>query len=337
MHDTVLLVATGRTVLRVDAGTGTVEEAEGLRGQLPTCLAGDARRARWGWCGTAKGGVFRTETAGRSWYPAGLSGEHVTALAASPALPGVVWAGTEPSAVWRFGDGAPGWVRTADLLTLPSSSEWSFPPKPETHHVRWITVHPSDPGRLWVAIEAGALVRSFDGGASWVDRVPGGPWDTHELALHPGRPELLRSAAGDGFLESEDGGESWSQPEDGLEVSYFRSVAVDPGDPEVVVASAASRPRSAYMAGHSDGRIYRREGKGAWERIRAGWPDPPSTIAPLLRAGTVPGQLWGADERGVHHSRDAGKSWEMVVPLPPGVTNLRGLLVLARDVPQSRL
>lgn len=35
-----------------------------------------------------------------------------------------------------------------------SSSEWSFPPKPDTHHVRWIACHPLDANRLWVAIEA---------------------------------------------------------------------------------------------------------------------------------------------------------------------------------------
>ena len=57
-----------------------------------------------------------------------------------------------------------------------------------------------------MAIEAGALVETADGGRMWRDRVPGGPFDTHEAAIHPLEPETLRVSAGDGYLESRDGG-----------------------------------------------------------------------------------------------------------------------------------
>ena len=97
--------------------------------------------------------------------------------------------------------------------TLPSSSEWSFPPRPETHHVRWIACHPLEPERLWVAIEAGALVSTIDGGRTWRDRVPGGPWDTHELAIHRKAPDTLRVSAGDGYYESYDAGATWHSPQ----------------------------------------------------------------------------------------------------------------------------
>jgi hypothetical protein len=43
--------------------------------------------------------------------------------------------------------------------------------------------------------------------------------------------------------------------------------------------------------------------------VRDGWPEPPTAIAPLLCAGANGGQLWAADERGVHRSQDGGKSW----------------------------
>jgi photosystem II stability/assembly factor-like uncharacterized protein len=179
-----------------------------------------------------------------------------------------------------------------------------------------------------VAIEAGALVSTPDGGRTWRDRVPGGPYDTHELAIHPDRPDTLRVAAGDGYYESHDGGETWESPMEGLDVGYLRSVAVDPGDPEAVVISAASRAHSAYMAGRSDGRVYRREGPGRWERVTDGWPAEPSTIAPLLRPGSRPGELRAADERGVHGSADGGRSWERVVAFHPAPAWLRGLTPL---------
>jgi hypothetical protein len=148
----------------------------------------------------------------------------------------------------------------------------------------------------------------MDGGSTWRDRVPDGPWDTHEIAIHRNAPETLRVSAGDGYFESDDGGATWRSPSGGLEVSYLRSVAIDPREPAVVVVSASSEPHSAYVAGRSDGRLYRRLNRERWERVRDGWPEPPTTIAPLLCAGSKAGELWAADERGVHGSDDGGKS-----------------------------
>lgn len=320
-----ILIATRDEVFDVDLADAEMTVAPSWPDLRPTCLAADPLTAGRAWCGTAAGGVLRTDDGGASWQVVGLEGEEVTAVAASPAERDVVWVGVEPSAVWRSGDGGSTWSRTHGLLDLPSSSTWSFPPRPETHHVRWIACHPAEPGRLWVAIEAGALVKTSDGGRTWQDRSPDGPYDTHELAIHPARPETLRVAAGDGYFESENGGATWSLPEDGLDVGYLRSVAIDPGDPDVVVVSAASHAHAAYAAGRSDGRLYRREGGGRWHRVLHGWPDPPDTIAPLLMAGVEPGVLWAADERGVHRSGDAGRRWEQVAAFPASPPWLRGL------------
>ena len=59
-----------------------------------------------------------------------------------------------------------------------------------------------------------------------------------------------------------------------------------------------------------------------------GWPDPPSTIAPLLCAGAKPGEMWTADERGVHRSDDSGKSWRGDVCYATSPQHLRGLTLL---------
>lgn len=336
-----LLVATRDDVLVVDPRTGAVAiAAAGIR---PTCLAVDPTDAGAVWCGT-QDGVRRSGDDGESWEPAGLAGEHVTAVVVSPDEPApagrFVYAGTEPSALWRTGsvesaaeagaavDASGAWERSPGLLDLPSAPTWSFPPKPETHHVRWIACDPARAGRLYVAIEAGALVTTPDGGRTWIDRPAVAPYDTHELAIHPERPDALRVAAGDGYWESADAGASWTSPEDGLDVSYLRSVAIDPGDPDAVVVSAASHAHSAYMSGRSDGRLYRREGGGRWARVAAGWPDPPATIAPLLILGHEAGELWAADERGVHRSEDGGRAWEAVAAFDPAPAWLRGLVVV---------
>ncbi|HEX7122310.1 MAG TPA: hypothetical protein VF178_08085 [Gemmatimonadaceae bacterium] len=298
----------------------------------PTCLAADPLAPGTVWCGTYRAGVFRSDDGGERWRHVGLEGKAVTAIATSPVNPQMVWVGTEPSALWRSVDGGRTWEEARGLDELPSSSEWSFPPKPDTHHVRWIVCHPHEAGRLWVAIEAGALISTADGGRTWRDRVPGGPWDTHELAVHPAAPDVLRVAAGDGYFESHDGGSSWASPMEGLEVGYLRSVAIDPGNADMVVVSASTRPRTAYVAGHSDGRVYRRSGDSSWQRVRRGWPEVPSTIAPLLVSGASEGELWAADERGVHQSRDGGTSWQLVFTYATPPQHLRGLAV----VPSTR-
>jgi hypothetical protein len=108
----------------------------------------------------------------------------------------------------------------------------------------------------------------------------------------------------------------------------LRSVAIDSTQPDVVVVSASSGPHSAYVAGRSDGRLYRRVAGERWERVRDGWPEPASTIAPLLSAGTRAAELWAADERGVHRSDDGGKSWRRVAGYPKVPQNLRGLALV---------
>lgn len=320
-----LLVATQRDVLLIDPESGDITRPDRFDGMAPTSLASDPHVDGRAWCATHRGGVFRSDDGGASWTRVGLEGERVMVVAASPARQELLWAGVEPSAVWRSTDGGSSWDRTADLEDLPSSGDWSFPPRPDTHHVRWVACHPSDPDRLWVAVEAGALIRTDDGGRSWRDRVREGPYDTHELTVHPDAPDVLRVSAGDGYYESHDGGDTWSAPDDGLEVGYLRSVAIDPGDPEVVVVSAATHAHAAYVAGRSDGRVFRRRGAEPWERVIHGWPDPPTTIAPLLLAGRARGELWAADERGVHRSEDAGVRWHTVAAFDPTPQHLRGL------------
>lgn len=321
------VVATDRDIVLVDTERGTSVPARGIADR-PAALAADPLVRGRVWCGTTRAGVFSSDDCGKSWQPAGLSGRSIMSITASPVRRDEIWAGTEPSQVWRSRDAGKTWEQTSPLETLPSASRWSFPPRPETHHVRWIACHPIEPDRLWVAVEAGALVSTIDGGRTWRDRVEGGPRDTHELAIHPAAPDTLRVAAGDGYFESDDAGMIWRSPREGLEVGYLRSVAIDPGRPENVLVSASTGPFSAYVAGRSDGRVYRRTSPGAWERVRAGWPDPPTTIAPLLRAGTATGQLWAADERGVHGSTDGGRSWNIGAGYDRQPRHLRGLAVI---------
>ena len=326
--DEITLVATDQTVVRIDAEGRSASPSGGLDGHRPTGIEADPHVHARAWCCTHKAGIFRSDDGGLSWVSSGLEGVSLMSIACSPSRPDLIWAGSEPSAVWRSEDAGTTWNHTSPLDTLQSSGDWAFPPRPDTHHVRWIGCHPTEEGRLWVAIEAGALIRTTDGGATWTDRVAGGPYDTHELDVTTNEG-VVRSAAGDGYYESRDGGDTWESPMDGLDVTYLRSVASDPGDPETVIISGATGPRSAYVAGRSDGRVYRRQGRREWVRVRQNWPDQPDTIAPLLAPGRMGGEFYAADERGVHRSRDGGETWEQVWSFSLRPNHLRGLAILS--------
>lgn len=173
-------------------------------------------------------------------------------ITASPAERDVVCVGTEPSEVLRRRWDYVGADRqvgdTVLVVGMVLSAETG-------HSSRSVDrVSPAEPGTAVGRDRGGALVSSIDSGRTRRDRVPGGPYDTHELAIQPKAPNTLRVSARDGYFESDHAGATWRSPNAGLEVGYLRSVAIDPEQPEVTVVSASSGPYSAYVAGRSDGR-----------------------------------------------------------------------------------
>jgi photosystem II stability/assembly factor-like uncharacterized protein len=237
---------------------------------------------------------------------------------------GIVYAGTEPSAVFRSDNGGDNWVDLAGLRRLRSADTWSFPPRPHTHHVRWIEADVSVADRVFVAIEAGALVRTFDGGQTWHDRVRGGPYDTHTAMTHPLAPGRIYSASGDGYFESTDAGQSWRSPEDGLEHRYLVGVAVDPADPETVIVSATDAPVSAYSPRRAESYVYRKTALKGWEQAMRGLPEAKGTTVSRFATDVgEPGVIYAANNRGLFRSDDAGQSWKALdLPWPePGLAD----------------
>lgn len=279
-------------VLDVDDGAVSTTDLDDV-----TCLAAATGEL---FVGTRQG-LYRRANEG---FERVLDG-HVTAVAHGQ---GEWWAGTEPSAVYRSADGER-WERLPELTTLPSASSWSFPPRPSTHHVRWLEPDPHREGRWYVAVEAGALLRTDDRGATWRDRVPGARRDTHELATHPDAPGRLYCAAGDGYAESTDGGDSWTYPQAGLDERYCWSVAVDPAVPDVRVLAAARSATQAHRTGVSS--VYRKTGDDDWRRVDD-LPHGEDSYRAVVRAADD-GTFLACSNRGVFRSDDAGASWTELV------------------------
>lgn len=284
--------------------------------------------------GTFEHGLQRSSD-GESWTRAdGIAQDAVTALAIAPDDPETVYAGTEPSRVYRSTDGGRTFERLDGLTDLPSATDWSFPPRPDTHHVRWIEPDPSDPDLLHVAVEAGAQVRAhhLDDGVRWEDRVSGSRLDVHSIATHPEVPGRVWVAAGDGYAESDDGGDSWQHPHAGLNHTYCWSVAVgltESTDGPRVLLSAASGANAAHRRGESY--LYRREGD-AWERLDdRGIPTGEGTYRAVLAGGADEATFWAANNHGLYRTGDGGDSWGRVgVTLPDRVHDqcCRGLAVV---------
>jgi photosystem II stability/assembly factor-like uncharacterized protein len=321
-----IYIAMADTLLVVRRQDGAWHGGRRLEGLPTQCVASDPLHPEIVYCGTFGSGLWRSVDAGANWRQVGADifrSPQIMAVAVSgveqSGANGVIYAGTEPSALYRSEDGGETWRELSELLALPSASTWSFPPRPYTSHVRAIGLDPNATRRLYVAIEAGALVRSFDGGHTWEDRQPDGPFDTHTLGLPSQLPGRIYSAAGDGFMrpgqgfvQSRDAGDTWERPDVGLEHHYLWGLAVDPGDPETLIVSAAHSPNQAHNPTAAESVIYRRAGSGiAWQRVQEGLPAESGTLASVLAANQAePGVFYATNNHGLYRSADAGRSWE---------------------------
>jgi photosystem II stability/assembly factor-like uncharacterized protein len=298
-----LYAATGESVARLDEANGSWSLELSLAGSAALCLAVDPADPDTVFVGLGDDGVRKSEDGGRTWVDSGLGGQQVFSVAVS-AADGAVYAGTEPSALFRSDDRGRTWRELDALLELPSRPTWSFPPRPWTSHVRWIAPSPHEAPVLLAGIELGGLMRSTDGGKTWEDHRPGAQRDVHSLAWHPRVPSRAYEAGGGGAAWSDDGGATWHAADEGRDRHYTWSVAVDPTDPELWFVSASTGPFAAHGRRDPEARIYRRRDRG-WEPLAGGLPEPlpamPYALVAAegrLFAGLANGELWESGDRG---------------------------------------
>lgn len=296
----------GDVVTRLDYNGASAETRPVLDGVPVRCVAAAGERVI---VGTQGAGLFLSGDGGRSWERVELPERDVFSVAIGPA-DGALYAGTEPSRLFVGRDGA-AWTELEALQEIPSRPHWSFPPRPWTHHVRWIAPDPHRPQRLLVAIELGGVMLSEDGGESFSDHRPGAKRDAHAIVWHPHADGRAYQAAGDGAAWSADGGRSWSALDGGRGLGYCWALAADPGDPGRWYVSAARGPREAHSGERAHGRLYRCEGD-AWRELPV-----PGESMPYTLAATGDELICGMADGRLLRSPDRGERWQELARTAP--------------------
>lgn len=292
-----------------ETGNG-YEVSSYLKGTHPSRLAFDPHNKKCIYCSTNGDGLFKSEDGGRDWKKIGGDAIHSSVVSAVAVDENsIVYAGTEPSHLYYSEDKGETWKEFHDIQALPSKENWSFPPRPETHFVRWITPDFANPGNVGVAIEAGAFIRTEDGGKIWIDRPGDSPQDTHTLLAHRDAPGRLYSASGDrAYAESMDNGESWKYMNEGLgNLTYLYHMVINPKNPNDRLVSASKSARDAHGGNYSS--VFRKIGDEAWEETADGLPKK-DTYTQVLAADPVEEDIFYAlTNHGIFQLKPGAESW----------------------------
>jgi photosystem II stability/assembly factor-like uncharacterized protein len=302
------------TVLLSTIGQGVGRAVRGDDGwSVDTVLAGaDVRTLAVGpdetvWAGTQGQGILRSLDRGMTWAPSGLDGGVVKSIAFGSA--GTVFAGLKPASVWRTQDDGASWHELEGFRRTRRPFWFSPAERPFAAYVLGLAVS----GETVIAgIEAGAVVRSTDGGETWEGHRPGALRDCHTLASCDGR-FYEAGGSGGGAAWSTDGGATWRRPS-GHDLHYGWACAAAAADAGLWYFSAA--PGVVAHGDHAAAAVFRCDPDGRCVRL-AGLPEPLDAMPYGLLAGPAPGEVTAGLSNGeVWRSLDHGESWCLEVRLP---------------------
>jgi photosystem II stability/assembly factor-like uncharacterized protein len=265
--------------------------------------------------------------------------EAVWSLAPSPADPGVVWAGSEPSALWKSTDGGHSFELVRGLWDHPHRPQWA--PGGGGQAIHTLLPHPTDPQRLHVAMSTGGVYRTTDGGTTWEpanqgikvefnpDDIQYPEWGqcVHKAVRDPENPDRLYAQNHGGVFRSDDAGTSWTSIADGLPSDFGFPVVAHPHRADTIylfpLVDAGERfPKDGKA------RVYRSKDAGAtWEELGEGLPDGFYTAvmrdAMCADDGDPAGVYLGSRDGTVFASADEGESWSVVTEHLPDVLCVR--------------
>jgi photosystem II stability/assembly factor-like uncharacterized protein len=300
-----------------------------LRGGRSYGVAGHASQPDTFYFGSVGGGVWKTENAGRTWFPISDSRVNPTtgnseggipigsmgAIAVAPSNANVVYVGTGEPDIRSQNSYGIGMYKSTD-----AGKTWTHIGLEATQHIGKVAVDPANPNRVYVAAlgniykpnpERGVF-RSVDGGTTWKkilfktsdpDNV-----GAIDLAIDPKNARVIYASLwatrrppwsvyapsnlpGGGLYKSIDGGDTWKQLTGGLPNDDFVG--------KIGIAISPSNPKRLWAVVDDMG--------SANAPARGGGGGAAPAAAPAGRAGNRP-----SAGGGVYVSDDSGATWKLV-------------------------
>jgi photosystem II stability/assembly factor-like uncharacterized protein len=280
-------------------------------------------------------GPYRSVDHGASWERLGFPDDdrQVWSILVHPRDPRILYTGTSPVAVYRSDNGGDSWRRLPKAIQ-PELVKMAF-----ASRVMRLAADPNQPDALYAALEVAGVMRSLDGGESWMDcsrdliglaeqphlkskiqsdTETEGMLDAHALCVSAAQPGTVFLAVRMGLFRSPDRGASWQDMAIGRysPLTYGRDVRVSPHDPRVLYACLSPASRS------QDGSLYRSQDLGqTWSRLDHGVKARATMMAVALH-GQDPDQIYCVSRCGqVFGTRNGGQTWQES-PLPDGVQDV---------------
>jgi len=216
------------------------------RGDAPRLFAGSSSS----WFGPQ---VYRSDDLGETWdetpngairFPEDTGATLASVWQLQPGSPagddGVVWAGTEPGAVFKSTDRGETFELVRGLWDHPHRTEWNEGYGGQAFHT--VLPHPKDADRVLAAISTGGVYATEDGGTTWSPHNTGVKAEfmpgertypefgqcVHKVARDSANPDRLYLQNHGGVYRSDDGGETWNDIASGLPSEFGFAMVAHP-------------------------------------------------------------------------------------------------------------
>jgi photosystem II stability/assembly factor-like uncharacterized protein len=363
MPRTLLMIGTRKglwTATSDDRETWTLDGPDEVRGEVHS-VAIDKRSPNprlfmasrsWHWGPQ----ILHSDDGGTTWqrgkggnavaFPedTGRSLESVWSIAPSPTEPDVVWAGSEPSALFRSEDRGESFEMVRSLWDHPHREQWGAGFGGQAIHT--LLPHPTDPQQVTVAMSTGGVYRTSDRGESWTPANQGikaefMPGDiqypefgqcVHKVARDSQDPQRLYAQNHGGVYRSDDGADSWTYIADGLPSEFGFPVVAHPREAGTLYLFPLQGADGRFPV---DGRcrVFRSRDAGEhWDELGKGLPEQGFWSAVMRDAmcvddDTPAGVYFGSRDGTVYGSSDEGETWQTIAEHLPDVLCVRAATI----------